>query len=351
MQQRERKIIKKTQQMPSTIQISEFLEKAEGLPIVDVRTPKEFEEGHIPGAFNLPLFTNEERALVGTRYKQAGKDFAVQLGLEIVGPKLADFTKQAKKIAKGKELLVHCWRGGMRSGSMAWLFGIAGLKSHLLEGGYKSYRAYIREKLGEEIPLKILGGYTGSGKTDILFELEKLGEQMIDLEGLAHHKGSAFGTIGQSPQPSNEQFENNLAQEWLKLDMKRAVWLEDESITMGRCGIPFVLYSRMREAELIKVSVPKSVREQRLVKEYVNGDLDSLKIALGKITSKLGGLRAKQSMDSLLNGDYRKVAEITLEYYDKAYGYGIDKRKKESVKEFSVENDDPKSTALLILKN
>jgi len=334
--------------MPNKIHIAEFLQKGKEIPIIDVRTPAEFALGHIPGAFNIPLFSDEERVLVGTRYKQAGKEFAVQLGLEIVGPKLADYTKQAKKIAKKKKILIHCWRGGMRSGSMAWLFDVAGLDVEILEGGYKAYRAYIREQLGEEIPLLILGGFTGSGKTEILFELAKLGDQMIDLEGLAHHKGSAFGSIGQNPQPTNEQFENDLAYEWLKLDKSKAVWLEDESVTMGRCGIPSPLYKRMREAITINVMMPKHLRELRLVKEYANGDMSGLKNALERISKKLGGLRAQEALIALENNDFRKVADISLQYYDKAYGYGISKREDSKVKTLEVDADDPRNTALAI---
>jgi len=336
--------------MPNKISVSEFLEKGKHIPMVDVRTPSEYAQGHIPGAINIPLFTDDERVKVGIRYKQAGKEYAVQLGLEIVGPKLADYTKKAKQIAPKKEILVHCWRGGMRSGSMAWLFEISNLKVHILEGGYKAYRAYIRERLGDAVPLKILGGYTGSGKTDILYEIMKQGEQMIDLEGLAHHKGSAFGTIGQQPQPTNEQFENDLAYEWLKLDINKTVWLEDESVTMGRCGIPAPLYSRMRDAEVVKVEVPKSVREQRLVREYVDGDTEQLFSALSRISKKLGGLKTKEAEKALHDGDYRKVAEITLEYYDKAYGYGLNKRDESKMTTIAVDDDNPLLTAKKILE-
>lgn len=336
--------------MTKPIDARSFLLKSDQIPIIDVRSPGEFELGHIPGAINIPIFNDEERAKVGTRYKQAGRDFAIQLGLEFVGPKLSEMSKQGRKEAKKNQLLIHCWRGGMRSKNMAWLFELVGIKTHILEGGYKAYRAYIREQLGVQVPIRILGGYTGSGKTDILKELEKMGEQIIDLEGIAHHKGSAFGSIGEQDQPSNEQFENNLALHWLKLDLEKPVWLEDESITMGQCGIPFVLFKRMREAQVYKVMIPKNIRELRLVNEYANGDMDGLRNALDRISRKLGGLRAKQAIDALDAKDFIKVADISLQYYDKAYGFGIDKRDQKKVIEIPIEEDHPKKTAEHILK-
>lgn len=336
--------------MSKKVGVKEFLERGTQIPIIDVRSPKEYETAHIPGALNIPIFDNEERKQVGIRYKQAGRDYAVQLGLEYVGPKMAEFAKEARKIAKNKELLVHCWRGGMRSGSMAWLFEMIGLKVTLLEGGYKAYRHYIRSQFDIEIPVFILGGYTGSGKTEILYELQKLGEQIIDLEGIAHHKGSAFGTIGQLPQPTNEQFENNLALEWMKLDVTKPVWLEDESITMGQCGIPFPLFQRMRNAQVYKVVIPKTVREERLVKEYANGDMEGLRNALDKISGKLGGLRAQEASQALEQNDFLKVADITLQYYDKAYGFGISKREQCTINEIHFSNDEPEQTAKYLLE-
>ncbi|MCK5774735.1 MAG: tRNA 2-selenouridine(34) synthase MnmH, partial [Bacteroidales bacterium] len=190
----------------------------------------------------------------------------------------------------------------------------------------------------------------GSGKTDILYEIKKNGEQMIDLEGLAHHKGSAFGTIGQLPQPTNEQFENNLVHEWLKLDIKKRVWLEDESVTMGRCGIPAPLYTRMRVADLVKVEVPKNNREERLVREYANGDMEKLYTALSRISKKLGGLKTQEAELALENNDFRKVAEITLEYYDKAYEYGLNKRDDTKMTTVVVADDNPILTAKMILE-
>jgi tRNA 2-selenouridine synthase len=177
--------------MVKQLSVEEFLEKAQSLPIVDVRSPGEYDHAHIPGAVSIPLFDNDERALVGTKYKNAGKDSAVLLGLDLVGPKLAGFVKQSKKLnPQHKEVLVHCWRGGMRSGSFAWLLDTAGLTASTLVGGYKAYRNAVLSAFAEPRNLIILGGKTGSGKTDILKELARQGEQIIDLEGLAHHKGS-----------------------------------------------------------------------------------------------------------------------------------------------------------------
>ena len=336
--------------MSEKLEVSQFLTNSEKIPIIDVRSPAEFEQGHIPDALNIPLFSNEERAQVGIRYKQAGNEFAVLLGLEIVGPKLADLVKQAKKIAIKKQVLVHCWRGGMRSASMAWLFETAGLKADIMQGGYKAYRAYIAEQLLQTVPIIILGGYTGSGKTDILMELQKKGEQIIDLEGLAHHKGSAFGSIGELPQPTNEQFFNNLGKEWIALDFNKRVWLEDESVTMGHCGIPAALYNQMRRAEVINLDIPKKVREKRLVKEYANGDISGLENALLRISKKLGGLRAKTALDALKSKDFIKVAEISLEYYDKAYAFGLSKRDSAKIQTMIIGEDHPEKTADILVK-
>ena len=336
--------------MARKISIEEFLPLTDKFPLVDVRSPKEFAQGHIPGAVNIPLFDNDERALVGIRYKQSGKENAVQLGLEIVGPKLADFVKQARKIAPKKEILVHCWRGGMRSGSMAWLFETAGMKAYTLEGGYKTYRRHIREAFSKPVKLFVLGGYTGSGKTDVLKAMEKAGEQFLDIEGIAHHKGSVFGPLGQEPQPTNEQFENNLADAWRKFDFDKPIWVEDESRHLGFCGIPDPLFQQMRQAPLIKILVPKPEREKRLVREYGSFSTQALMEQLVKIKERLGGQHLKEAITALETGDLLKVADITLHYYDKAYAYGASKRPLENVFELAMEKDDPVENARLILE-
>jgi tRNA 2-selenouridine synthase len=180
--------------------------------LIDVRSPAEFARAHIPNAHSLPLFNDEERAKVGTMYKQMSPEAALLKGLEIVGPKMSGFVKKAIKWSPDRKVIVHCWRGGKRSGSVAWLLKFAGFDVLTIEGGYKNYRQTVLQSFDNQLlkNMIILGGKTGSGKTYILKELEKRGEQIIDLEGLANHKGSAFGWIGENQQPTTEHFENLL---------------------------------------------------------------------------------------------------------------------------------------------
>ena len=327
--------------------VSDFLQQTQSLPVIDVRSPGEFDHAHIPGAVNIPLFDNDERAKVGTRYKQAGKDLAVLMGLEFVGPKLAHFVKQARKLTHltGGEVLVHCWRGGMRSGSFTWLLQTAGLKPNTLDGGYKAYRNAVLTGLAEPRKLLILGGKTGSGKTAILHELANLGEQTIDLEGLAHHKGSSYGAIGQLPQPSSEQFENLIFQEWSMVEPTRRIWLEDESRNVGSCFVPMPLWVPMRAAPVAFVDIPKTVRISRLVQEYTGIDHQLLIEATKRIEKRLGGKVLKDCIAALNAGDYATVADLTLDYYDRAYLHGLSQRESGKVSKLDIAADNPVATA------
>ncbi|MFD2571210.1 tRNA 2-selenouridine(34) synthase MnmH [Spirosoma soli] len=332
--------------MVKQLSVEDFLEKAATLPIIDVRSPGEYDHAHIPGAVSIPLFDNEERAQVGTKYKNAGKDAAVILGLDLVGPKLAGFVKQSKKLnPQQKEVLVHCWRGGMRSGSFAWLLDTAGLTASTLIGGYKAYRTAVMAAFAEPRTLIILGGKTGSGKTDILKELARQGEQIIDLEKLAHHKGSSYGAIGQLPQPATEHFENLLFTEWRKLDPAKRIWLEDESRNVGSCFIPMPLWQQMRAAPVAFIDVPKEIRIQRLVKEYTGIDHALLIEATERIRKRLGGKVTLDALNALNHQDYTRVADLTLDYYDKAYLHGLSQRNPAQVHPLVVQADNPAQTA------
>jgi tRNA 2-selenouridine synthase len=304
----------------------------------------------MPRAINIPLFDDGERTNVGIRYKQGGNENAVQLGLEIVGPKLAELAKQAKKEARKKRLLVYCWRGGARSASMAWLFETAGLQVNVLEGGYKAYRRFIREQFSKTAKLVVLGGFTGSGKTDILKQLERHGEQFLDIEGIAHHKGSAFGRLGQDDQPTNEQFENNLAGQWRKYNFNKIIWVEDESRVLGNCSVNDPLFKKMRSGILIKIILPKSERAKRLVREYGNFKKDLLLQSIEKIRQRMGGLAVKQAAEALEKGDLLKVADLTLTYYDKTYSHQNSDKVPSKVIEFEIEKDEPEKTAKMLME-
>ncbi len=216
--------------------------------LVDVRTPSEFAKGHIPGAVNIPLFSDEDRARIGTTYKQENPEQAFDLGLELLGPKLAQLVRQFRESAAEDELVVHCWRGGMRSQSVASLLQMSGMKVSFLSGGYKAYRQWVTGTLAKPCRLLVLGGYTGSGKTMLLHRLREAGEQVIDLEGLAKHKGSAFGNLDDHEQPSNEQFENALAGQLQQIDPERIVWVEDESRMVGRVFLRDEWFGQMQQA-------------------------------------------------------------------------------------------------------
>ncbi|WP_018479958.1 tRNA 2-selenouridine(34) synthase MnmH [Pontibacter roseus] len=333
--------------MVNTIPIEEFLQKATQLPVLDVRAPKEYGVGHIPQAHSFPIFTDEERAKVGTAYKQQGHDPAVLIGLDLFGPKMSGFVKQAEKLARDRELLVHCWRGGMRSGSMAWLLDFSGFKVHLLQGGYKAYRHLMQEQFEKPRPLLVLGGLTGSGKTDLLPYLQQLGQQAIDLEGIANHKGSAFGSIGMPPQPSSEHFENLLGMEFLKLQENRPLWLEDESISIGRVQLPKPLYDQMQDSPAIVLEVPRQLRVRKLAEEYCRTDKTLLEASILKIKKRLGGLATKEALEAIEAGDMEKMVDIALAYYDKTYTYDL--AKKQRVLPLHLESLNPEENAQRVL--
>lgn len=320
--------------MPSSVHIQEFLKLAETHPLLDVRTPAEFIHGHIPGAYNLPLFDNEERKIVGTLYKQQGKQPAILKGLELVGPKLHRFISEASALPNTGRFLFHCWRGGMRSASMAWLFETYGYKCILLKGGYRHYRQRVLESFNEEKQLIVLGGKTGSGKTLILQELKQRGEQIIDLEQLAHHKGSSFGRFGEDAQNTQEQFENDLSAALSTIDPSKRCWIEDESRKIGINVMPLGLWDQLRVANVAYIDLPAEARIRYLVQEYGKYTKQQLIEATSRITRHLGGLQAKNAITAIEQNDLATACAISLAYYDKTYSYGIEKREKEKVKPY-----------------
>ncbi|SDD62615.1 tRNA 2-selenouridine(34) synthase MnmH [Niabella drilacis] len=312
--------------MTQNITISDWIQQAQTLPLADVRTPAEFAQGHIPGAVNLPLFSNEERVQVGTTYKQVGREEAILLGFELTGTKWAGFIRQCLQIAPGKRIAVHCWRGGMRSGAMAWALGLYGFEVYQVTGGYKAYRRWAHRQFERPFNLQILGGMTGSGKTRLLQYMRQEGQQVIDLEDLAQHQGSSYGTMNRMVQPTQEQFENELAWQLKDMHQEAVLWLEDECQKIGRRSIPLPLWLRMREALLIDLQVPEEQRVVTLLQDYGHLDPDFLVEGTERIHKRLGPVQTKEAIAAIREGRMADFIRIALVYYDKAYRKGLGMR-------------------------
>lgn len=339
----------KKQPMICQIEPVTFLLLSESLPVIDVRAPVEYCQGHIPGSFNIPLFDDKGRAAVGTLYKNAGHDAAVKLGYEIANPRKRYYIESIETHVKGNEILIHCWRGGLRSAEMAKFYSLSGYKVHLLTGGYKAYRHYIREALDIPARVVVLGGLTGTGKTDLLKAISNMGAQVVDLEHLACHKGSVFGALGQSPQPTNEQFENNLYKVWSQLDLTKPVWFEDESRMIGNVTLPDSIIRQMSRGLLVTVEMQMAKRIRRLVEEYALFEKSMLAAAINKIGERLGGARTQEALEALGSGNFEKVAEITLSYYDKAYQHALSRKKGGKIVSFGPLGENTEENAAKII--
>lgn len=292
--------------------------------LYDVRSPLEYSHAHIPGAKSFPLFSDAERAIVGTIYKKEGKDRAILKGLELVGSKLPSFAKAA--LEESEPIKMYCFRGGMRSQSVAWLFSFVGKKPITLPGGYKAFRKFVQGQFDRPWNFQVLGGLTGSGKTAQLNAFLKEGKQVLNLEKIASHRGSAFGFIGQPKQPTNESFENLLAIELFKMDSTQPIWVEDESRMIGTCKIPDALFHQMQASTHFFLDKPFEERVSHLVSEYGTFPIDTLIEATEKIERKLGGSKTKETILALQNGQLETACKLLLEYYDTAYIHNMKKR-------------------------
>ena len=331
------------------IDIDTFLSFNFALPIIDVRSEGEYAHAHIPGAISLPLFSNEERKIIGTTYKQESKQKAIKIGLAAFGKKMVQMVEAIDQLfeEKGKEkcLIIHCWRGGMRSAGVAWLFDLYGYKVYTLIGGYKAFRKWGINQFDIAYNLQILGGYTGSGKTYVLNELERRNEVVIDLEGLANHKGSAFGKIGMPDQPSQELFENLLAVQLWRAnnkcnekqveqedekananEKKPFIWVEDESQRIGTVNIPTPFFLQMRNTYVCFINIPFEQRLQHIMQGYGKAEKGILVNAIIRIQKRLGGMETKNAIQFILENKIEDAFAILLKYYDKLYLKGLLKR-------------------------
>lgn len=305
------------------IDIEDFLQLSE-IPLIDVRSEDEYLQGHMPGSINIPLLNNGERIIVGTKYKREGREAAIQAGFQLVGPRLADMVHDASRV--GKVLRVYCWRGGMRSANFCRFVEMAEIKTHQLDGGYKRFRNRVISYFARPFQLIVLAGLTGSGKSAVLRRLKDLGEQIIDLETLASHKGSAFGGLMMPAQPTTEQFQNDLYEALSHLDINRRIWIEDESIAIGKVILPEAIWQNMNRSHLVELVVSKDNRIERLVEEYGQADPEQFIACMEKIGKKLGGQHLKEARTRYIAGDMHGCIEILLTYYDKTYGVGLSRK-------------------------
>ena len=326
-----------------TVKMDE-LYRADRRGFIDVRTPSEYAAGHIPAAVNVPLFSDFERAEIGKTYKRKGTDQAVALGLKFVEDKLEEFVgalcEAVTCLVEDKGVsgtpVVHCWRGGMRSRSVAWLGDQVGCPVDVLEGGYKGYRSFGLEMLADSRSLVVLAGPTGTGKTRILQCLEEAGEQVIDLEGLARHRGSVFGGFPGVTQPTVEQFQNQLMERWNRLSPERLTWLEGESKKIGRVVIPDALWSRLADAPMIFVESSVDSRIEFLLEDYGDRNPEAMRGAADRIQKRLGGLRHSDAIDAIKRNDWDGFCRIMLHYYDQAYLKALSKRDPTSLVKYQL---------------
>jgi tRNA 2-selenouridine synthase len=342
------------------ITIQQFLQLAIHHPVLDVRSPSEYNHAHIPNAVSVPLFTDEERKVVGTAYKQQSRQQAIKIGLDYFGVKMKDIVEQVEALVANRwslvektasinndqlptnnTILLHCWRGGMRSAAVAWLLDMYGFTVYTLVGGYKAYRNWVLQQFDRPYQFTIIGGFTGSGKTPLLVELQNQNQPTINLEELANHKGSAFGYIGN--QPSQEMFENLLAEKLVvnlcslieeELDETTTnhqppttnFFIEDESQRIGNIKIPNPIWAIMRKSQVVFLDISFEERLKHIVEEYGNLDKAIIIENINRIQKRLGGLEAKNAINHIENNDIAACFTILLTYYDKWYLKGLHNR-------------------------
>ncbi len=314
------------------ILISEFLKLKENHLIIDVRSPAEFEKGHIPDALSVPIFNNEERAIIGTLYKREGRRPAMLEALNYYGPNIKRIVAQVIELtnetntSQSKDVLVYCWRGGMRSGVVCWMLNLFGINTYQLIHGYKAYRQFVLKSFQLPFQIKILGGKTGSAKTDLLNAMKKSSFQCVDLENLALHRGSAFGGLGQTHKPTQEQFENDLCDALTQVKADIPIWMEDESQRIGNVNIPNALWHAMRSADLYYLEIPLEARLEQIVKNYGQYDVEDLISCTERLQKRLGHQQTMVCIQHLRAGEIEAAFKILLHYYDKTYQHSTDKR-------------------------
>jgi tRNA 2-selenouridine synthase len=318
--------------------------------IIDVRSPAEFAEDHAPGAINLPVLDNEERAEVGTIYVQQSAFLARRIGAAKVARNIARHLETAlKDRPAGFKPLVYCWRGGQRSNAMATILSQVGWRTALLAGGYKTYRRRVQTRLYDEawpLRLVLLDGGTGSGKTAILGRLAARGVQTLDLEALAQHRGSLFGGFADAPQPSQKMFESRLLMALEALDPTRPVVVEAESSKIGEINLPPAIWGLMKDAGRVEIAAPLAERARYLVRTYgdIVADPEALEEAFRRLPTHPGRERLESWRALVAAGAYEALAEALVElHYDPAYARGRKKDVRPRLRTIALETLDDAS--------
>lgn len=300
----------------------------EDLLFVDVRSPREYARTSIPGSVNIPLFQDEEHRHLGLLYHSHGEKAARQAALELVGPRLSDLVKQITGAAGNKTPLLYCWRGGLRSNSLYQILSFAGIQSYRLKGGYKAFRRYVYSRLCSyslKGTMLVLHGLTGVGKTAVIHKLIRHRLPALDLEGLANHRGSVFGTIGTGPPNSQKDFDALLLQRLDALQDPPCLVVEGEGRRIGDIHLPLFLSEAMVEGKHILLTAPLENRVERIVSEYLPGnptaeDLGEISRAVVSLRRRLGETKTGTLLQQLQAGNYPSAVELLCrEYYDCLY--------------------------------
>ena len=331
--------------------------------ILDVRSPAEYADDHLPGAISVPVLNNDERARVGTLYTQVSPFEAKKLGAALIAQNIAHHLQhQFNDRPKSWRPLVYCWRGGMRSGAMAHILAQVGWNTCQLEGGYKNYRRHVitaLESLPQQFKFCVISGSTGSGKSHLLHALAAQGAQVLDLEKLAQHRGSLLGSLPDQPQPSQKTFESSLWDALRSFNPERPVYIEAESRKVGVLSLPNRLIERMRASPCVHIEVPQSIRVKFLMDDYAHflSNPSLLTDRLSLLVTLHGKEITSRWCEMAQNGEWEQlVGELLTQHYDPAYkrssGIGFQQREQASIlKLSSLDSDSLHKTAEDLIRN
>ena len=328
-------------------------------PLIDVRSPSEYYKGHMPNSINIPLFDNDERSIIGTIYKKEGRKKAVIEGLKFFEKKMEllldnlfmsiDSYKTIPNKNNEFFIRIYCSRGGMRSQSIAWLLEKYKLNPITLKGGYKIYRRWVLDSFSKKLNIVVIGGKTGTGKTRLLSLLDKYKYQTIDLEGFACHRGSTFGGLGMKEQPTNEQFENKIAEKLYSFTKIKSIFVEAESANIGKCKIPHEFFNQMKNSKRIEIIRSESDRLDELINTYSVFKKEELQESVLRIKKRLGPQRTKTAIESINMEKWDLVCRCVLDYYDRCYEY--EKVGKENITSLDLTNKKYDEKIIDLIKN